>query len=106
MENIIIGEALTRKVTIDGKELLPEKSQRVYNHSPNGFNWGYGGSGPAQLALAILLEFTDIGQAMTLHQEFKWKVITKLLQGIDFELKIDVKAWINKKWGKKKNEDV
>lgn len=27
------------------------------NHSPTGFAWGYGGSGPAQLALAILADF-------------------------------------------------
>ena len=29
----------------------------IRNHSPSGFNWGYGGSGPAQLALAILADF-------------------------------------------------
>jgi hypothetical protein len=28
----------------------------LYNHSPNGFEWGYSGSGPAQLALAILAD--------------------------------------------------
>ena len=28
------------------------------NHSPAGFAWGYAGSGPAQLALAILLDAT------------------------------------------------
>lgn len=28
----------------------------VRNHSPDGFNWGYGGSGPSQLALAILID--------------------------------------------------
>src|SRR5467141_965015 len=26
------------------------------NHSPTGFAWGYGGSGPAQLALALLID--------------------------------------------------
>ena len=26
------------------------------NHSPSGFEWGFGGSGPAQLALAILCD--------------------------------------------------
>lgn len=26
----------------------------LFNHSPSGFSWGYSGSGPAQLALAIL----------------------------------------------------
>ena len=30
--------------------LKPERSQRVKNHSPDGFNWGYAASGPAQLA--------------------------------------------------------
>lgn len=29
----------------------------VYNHSPTGFEWGYGGSGPAQTALAILCDY-------------------------------------------------
>jgi len=28
----------------------------LYNHSPDGFEWGYQGSGPAQLALAILAD--------------------------------------------------
>jgi hypothetical protein len=52
----IKGEAHTRNVWLNGKELSPIKSQKVWNHSPDGFNWGYGGSGPAQLALAICLE--------------------------------------------------
>src|ERR1700676_1099460 len=26
----------------------------IRNHSPAGFEWGYGGSGPAQLALALV----------------------------------------------------
>ena len=36
--------------------LDPRPSQKMRNHSPDGFEWGYGGSGPAQLALAILLD--------------------------------------------------
>lgn len=27
----------------------------IRNHSPTGFSWGYSGSGPAQLALAIMV---------------------------------------------------
>jgi len=41
------------------KRLTPQASQKLVNHSPDGFNWGYGGSGPAQLALAILLDVTN-----------------------------------------------
>lgn len=52
--------------------LRPEPSQRLYNHSPDGFEWGYGGSGPAQLALAILYDFTeDRRVALQWYQDFK-----------------------------------
>ena len=43
----------------DGSEatpLEPGPSLAVREHSPTGFEWGYLGSGPAQLALAILLD--------------------------------------------------
>jgi Family of unknown function (DUF6166) len=43
----------------------------LFNHSPTGFSWGYGGSGPAQLALALLAD----ALAVRLHQEFKFKVV-------------------------------
>lgn len=38
-------------VTVDGKPL-----KHIVYHSPTGFNWGYGGSGPADLALSILAD--------------------------------------------------
>ena len=31
-------------------QLSLEKSLKVVDHSPDGFQWGYNGSGPAQLA--------------------------------------------------------
>ena len=44
----------------------------VRNHSPTGFAWGYGGSGPAQLALALLLDATGSELlALRHYQEFK-----------------------------------
>jgi len=51
----------------------------VCNHSPTGFEWGYHGSGPAQLALALLIEhLEDSEQALTLHQSFKQQVVARL----------------------------
>ena len=59
-------------VTKDDDILDPTPSQKIWNHSPDGFNWGYGGSGPAQLALALLYDVTkDKDIAVRLHQEFK-----------------------------------
>jgi len=62
-------------VTVDG-QLLDLRLDLV-NHSPTGFEWGYGGSGPSQLALAILADYLqDDSLAMHLYQEFKWKVVS------------------------------
>ena len=49
-------------------------SLAVRNHSPTGPSWGYGGSGPAQLVLAILLAVTDAGTDERFYQQFKWSV--------------------------------
>jgi hypothetical protein len=50
----------------------------LWNHSPTGFEFGYGGSGPAQLALAILADCCGDELAVTYHQPFKWAVIARL----------------------------
>lgn len=72
-EVLIIDENLTAMI------LRPERSQHVKNHSPDGFNWGYAGSGPAQLALAILLEVTgDEATALAHYQDFKFEVIASI----------------------------
>lgn len=48
----------------------------VRSHSPDGFEWGYGGSGPAQLALAILCDHLgDSAEAQAWYQAFKFRVI-------------------------------
>jgi hypothetical protein len=72
----------------EGKTLDLEASLKVVNHSPTGFCWGYYGSGPAQLALAILLDHFngDRESALALHQDFKFKVIANLPMDKDFVL--------------------
>lgn len=56
-------------------ELNP--AYHLRNHSPTGFQWGYGGSGPAQLALALLLDVTgDPETALQYYQRFKGEVVS------------------------------
>jgi hypothetical protein len=96
-----------------GDDVRPlEPRLDLYNHSPMGFEYGYGGSGPAQLALAILADhletpanaleifeianaFGDDGwerhslaerMALRLHQDFKFAVIGGLPRSESFEL--------------------
>ncbi|GAI86031.1 unnamed protein product [marine sediment metagenome] len=40
-------------------------------HSPDGFNWGYGGSGPADLARSILWDYLEEEPPGVLYQNFK-----------------------------------
>jgi hypothetical protein len=47
----------------------------LFNHSPTGFEWGYAGSGPAQLALAMLAQVLEPDEAVRLHQRFKAEVV-------------------------------
>lgn len=97
---VITGTSYNRTVAVDGVELKPTDSLQLRDHSPDGFNWGYGGSGPAQLALAILLLYTSEKKALELYQDFKYDVIAKL--GNDFVIDgTTVIDWINKKGGKR-----
>lgn len=69
------GVAVTRP---DGTALDPGPSLAVRSHSPTGFAWGYGGSGPAQLALALLLDRTgDPGRAARHYQAFKRDMVAR-----------------------------
>ena len=64
-------------VTVNGRPLDPRLD--LSNHSPDHFEWGYGGSGPAQLALAILADhLADDEEALLFYQRFKWAVIADL----------------------------
>jgi hypothetical protein len=58
---------------------LPTGLQYV-RHSPTGFEWGYLGSGPAQLSFAILLDHFggDPAPARVFYQSFKFDVIAGL----------------------------
>ena len=67
----------------NGVKALPLRLD-LDNHSPTGFEWGYGGSGPAQLALALLADaLEDDKLAIILHQRFKWKHIATIPQELD-----------------------
>lgn len=86
-------------------------------HSPDGFEMGYEGSGPADLALAILVDYfgerpprdgyrsprfsrwTEKSRAWKLHQPFKRAFIAKL--GDKWTLySMQIQAWLTEQEGK------
>lgn len=79
------GEQMKMDVFYDGGDIVLKRingcatanvPHAIVYHSPTGFEWGYGGSGPADLALNILYAVTGNKKlAMDLHQRFKWEFI-------------------------------
>jgi hypothetical protein len=91
----------TRRVWIDGELLSPQKSFQIRKHSPDGFNWGYSGSGPAQLALALIIYAAEkmevsVDDVLQYYQELKWEFVAKLPPG-PFSVEFDLLEWTYKK---------
>lgn len=66
-------------VSEDGNNPQPlDPKNKLVNHSPDGFEWGYHGSGPAQLSLALLANALNSEEvAVKYYQKFKQQVVSK-----------------------------
>lgn len=70
------GDIIVRR---EGNLKYMNVPQTIVNHSPTGLEWGYGGSGPADMALNILFMFTgDRAFADRWHQDFKFAFVAGL----------------------------
>ena len=93
--NLYEGFSKSGTVLVNGERLNPQNT--IFNHSPTGFSWGYAGSGPAQLALAIMVhEFGgDLNEHPLPYQAFKDEFIANLDEGEDFSFTSDdVLEWL------------
>lgn len=65
----------------DGRQ---EPLRHRKQHSPTGMNWGYGGSGPADLARSLLADYFGLPENEQVHpalyQRFKERIIAHLPQ--------------------------
>lgn len=85
-------QILLRRSTNGGGTMVTGVDHRITHHSPDGFEWGYGGSGPADLALNIAEEALmrtgwsgermdcNVGECFTeawnMHQPLKWSFLS------------------------------
>jgi hypothetical protein len=63
-------------------------------HSPTGVEWGYGGSGPADLARSILIAIAGEAVAGRLYHLFKHEVIARIPHVGGVIRAADVRAWL------------
>lgn len=87
------------KVTVkEGKAEETLLRHHIY-HSPTGFCWGYGGSGPSDLAKSILWDYLGKEPSSPLYQDFKWEFVATW--GAEWKItSAEIKKWIIKKNGK------
>lgn len=86
---------------LEGGEAHVSIPQRWKVHSPTGFEWGYRGSGPADLALNILGLFVHPPEAWRLHQHFKEGVIAQLSRDQSHRIPgAQVIEWIRTRWAR------
>ena len=61
------------------ERLTPNRSLDLVRHSPAGFDWGYTGSGPSQLACALLLDYSNDETVAQQHYiQFRNEVVSQL----------------------------
>lgn len=90
------GETIVSMETDKGWRPLPLHLDKR-NHSPTGFEWGYGGSGPAQLALAICTELVGWERAQHVYMLFKDRVISQIYKDSWLMIGSDIVAWIKQR---------
>lgn len=73
--------------------------KHIVRHSPDGFEWGYGGSGPSDTALSIMMDYfggwpDGSRKATKNYQQFKWEFIANAPQeGFVITTK-QIEAWL------------
>src|SRR5437016_5769367 len=81
--------------TVTVNEIPLDPQFDLANHSPSGFAWGYGGSGPAQLAIAILADCVGPHDARRFYQDFKWQVVCHWVLLEPWTItEAEIRAWI------------
>ncbi len=68
--------------------------QRLVLHSPTGFEWGYNGSGPADLALNILYLYVDYPRATRLHHDFKDAFVARIPRDGGVIMREQIMHWL------------
>jgi hypothetical protein len=89
------------KVVYGDERVQNEQLKHIVRHSPDGFQMGYGGSGPSDLALSILTDYCmrnnfDENIVESMYQDFKVEFVVPAKE----ELKVtgeEIKNWLNEK---------
>ncbi len=69
------------------------KLTHIVRHSPDGFQIGYSGSGPADAALSILTDCVGRDVANAFYQKFKFEFVSSWKESFEITVK-EIRDWL------------
>lgn len=84
---LYFGNAGAHTVTVEEKDGSVRRLEHHVHHSPDGFSWGYQGSGPSELARCILWDFLGAQPHPACYQDMKEDLVST--QPIDGPFELD-----------------
>lgn len=96
MQKLYEGIASIRKIYVHLKHEPKRELEHHIHHSPDGFSWGYYGSGPAELARCILWDHLGFKPHPAMYQKFKTDYIARFRIDQNWILGSEaIKAWLD-----------
>lgn len=94
--HFVAGQRHVVKKHIGDTNTLGESLPHHTLHSPDGFAWGYGGSGPAELARCLLIDALDVEKPHpALYQSFKDAFVARWPQECDWQMDAaTIRRWV------------
>lgn len=86
---VVEGNWETRQVWIDNVKIYPNAAVKELKSPFGGLSWGYKGSAPENLSMAILLHVLGKDNAKYAHKEFYDKVVSRIEKS-DFMIEIKI----------------
>jgi hypothetical protein len=91
----VLGRAVVTVHVLTGAGVTSYLLPHLVRHSPDSFNWGYLGGGPADLARSLLADCLGTDPAPRLYQAFKERFIARLSQDAAWQIdKAAVDHWL------------
>jgi hypothetical protein len=90
-------DIVLRREGMFGENKIMNVRRKIVKHSPSGMEWGYGGSGPADLALNILAMFVPEQRAQEIYQDFKFEFVASVPKDGGTIKYQDIQDWIKRK---------
>jgi len=92
----VLGRAVVTVHVLSSAGVSSYPLAHAVRHSPDGFNWGYPGSGPSDLARSLLMDCLGADPTPQLYHGFKEHFIAGLPQDAGWQIdEAAIRQWLD-----------